>query len=79
MTMRDEPIRVAQIVGKLASAGVEAVVNNYWRCMDHEAFRFDYYIDEDSVCEPSREMLDSGANQQPEQPAPLISLYCSLV
>lgn len=61
MTMRDEPVRVAQIVGKLASAGVEAVVNNYWRCMDHEAFRFDYYIDEDSPCEPSREMLDSGA------------------
>lgn len=61
MTMRDEPIRVAQIIGKLASGGVEAVVNNYWCGMDHEAFRFDYYIDEDSVCEPSREMLDSGA------------------
>ena len=61
MTMRDEPIRVAQIIGKLASGGVEAVVNNYWCGMDHEAFRFDYYIDEDSVCEPAREMLDSGA------------------
>lgn len=61
MTTRDEPIRVAQIIGKLASAGVEAVVNNYWRHMDREAFRFDFYIDEDSVCEPPREMTEAGA------------------
>ena len=60
--MNNEPIRVAQVIGKLASAGVEAVVNNYYRIMDHRVFQFDYYIDDDSECTPPREMIEQGAH-----------------
>lgn len=56
-----DKIRVAQIIGKLAFAGVEAVVNNYYRHMDHNQFQFDYYIDDDSESEPSSEMIAYGA------------------
>ena len=54
-------MRIAQVIGKLAFAGVEAVVNNYCRHIDHDRFQFDYYIDEDSEAQPSREMTGLGA------------------
>lgn len=54
-------MRVAQVIGKLAAAGVEAVVNNYYRAIDATRFQFDYFIDEDSTCEPPGEMLARGA------------------
>lgn len=41
-------MRVAQVIGKLAAAGVEAVVNNYYCSMNTERIQFDYFIDEDS-------------------------------
>jgi len=56
-----EIIRVAQVVGKLASAGVETVVNNYYRHMDHNKIRFDYIIDSDSDYTSSEEMKALGA------------------
>ncbi len=56
-----EPIRVAHVIGKLNAAGVEAVVNNYYRHMDHSKIQFDYYIDADSNCEPPQELIDMGA------------------
>ena len=55
------PVRVAQVIGRLSAAGVEAVVNNYCREMDPSRVRFDYFIDDDSPCEPPREMIDRGA------------------
>ena len=54
-------MRVAQVIGKLAAAGVEAVVNNYYRAIDPARIQFDYYIDDDSTCEPPGEMLARGA------------------
>ena len=36
-------MRVAQVIGKLANGGVEAVVNNYYRHTDTERFQFDYF------------------------------------
>lgn len=56
-----EPIRVAHVIGKLNAAGVEAVVNNYYRHIDHSKVQFDYYIDADSNCEPPQELIDMGA------------------
>lgn len=53
-------MRVAQVIGKLANGGVEAVVNNYYQHTDTERFQFDYYIDEDSQ-EPPQEMIRRGA------------------
>mgnify|MGYP000196932438 CR=1 FL=1 len=48
-------MRVAQVIGKLAAAGVEAVVNNYYCSMNTERIQFDYFIDEDSELAPPQE------------------------
>ena len=54
-------MRIAQVVGKLNSAGVEAVVNNYYRHINHDSFQFDYIIDSDSTYLFNQEMIDNGA------------------
>lgn len=54
-------MRVAQVIGKLADGGVEAVVNNYYRHTDAGSIQFDYFIDEDSERPPSPEMISRGA------------------
>ena len=59
--MKKEKIRVAQVIGKLNAAGVEAVINNYYRFIDHDRFQFDFYIDADSNCQPPQELKDMGA------------------
>jgi len=61
MKMVDEPIRIAHVIGKLNAAGVEAVVNNYYRFIDHSKYQFDYFIDSDSNCQPPQELIDMGA------------------
>lgn len=43
------PIRVAQIVGKMNGGGVEAVVMNYYRHIDKSKVQFDFLIDSDST------------------------------
>lgn len=58
---RREPMRVAQVIGRLSAAGVEAVVNNYCREMEPSRIQFDYFIDDDSPCDPPREMIERGA------------------
>lgn len=55
------PMRVAQVIGRLSAAGVEAVVNNYCREMEPSRVQFDYFIDEGSPCEPPEEMIARGA------------------
>ena len=55
------PIRVAHIIGKLNAGGVEAVVNNYYKNIDHKKYQFDYFIDSDGVCQPPQELIDMGA------------------
>lgn len=57
----NEIIRVAQVIGKLASAGVETVVNNYYIHMDHNKIQFDYFVDSDSDYTSSKEMEALGA------------------
>ncbi len=59
--MTREPIRVAQVIGKLNAAGVEAVVNNYYRNIDRTKYQFDYYIEADGACQPPQELIDLGA------------------
>lgn len=54
-------MRVAQVIGKLSAAGVEAVVNNYYYIIDHSRVQFDYFIDEDSICTPPAEIISLGA------------------
>lgn len=57
----NEPVRIAHVIGKLNAAGVESVVNNYYRNIDHTKYQFDYYIEEDSNCKPPQELIDMGA------------------
>lgn len=52
------PIRVAQIVGKMNGGGVEAVVMNYYRHIDRSKVQFDFLIDSDSSL-VSREEIES--------------------
>ncbi len=44
-----EPIRVAQIMGKMINGGVEAVVMNYYRHIDRSKVQFDFIVDADST------------------------------
>lgn len=55
------PIRIAQIIGKLKAGGVEMVVYNYYRNLDHSRYQFDFIIDSDSEWTFPQELLNMGA------------------
>lgn len=52
----NEPIRIAQIVGKWLGGGVEAVVMNYYRNIDRTKIQFDFICDDDSTNIPYEEI-----------------------
>lgn len=54
------PIRVAQIVGKMNGGGVEAVVMNYYRHIDKSKVQLDFLIDSDSTLVPREEIESLG-------------------
>lgn len=54
-------IRIAQVLGKFASGGVEAVVCNYYRFIDHSKVQFDFIIDSDSTMDIPQDIIESGA------------------
>lgn len=54
------PIRVAQIVGKMNGGGVEAVVMNYYRHIDRLRVQFDFLVDADSTLVPRDEIESLG-------------------
>lgn len=56
-----EPICVAQVMGKLGAGGVESVIYNYYRHMDHTKIQFDFYVDDDSTVSMPQDILDAGA------------------
>lgn len=53
----DKPIRVAQVLNRMDSGGIEAVVMNYYRNIDRSKVQFDFYFAEDSHY-PQREELE---------------------
>ena len=55
-----EPIRVAQVVGKMVGGGVEAVVMNYYRHIDRSKVQFDFLVDADSTLVPREEIESLG-------------------
>lgn len=57
---KEEHIRIAQIIGKWVGGGVEAVVMNYYRHIDHEKIQFDFICDEDSTNIPYEEIESLG-------------------
>lgn len=56
----NEPIRIAQIVGKWVGGGVEAVIMNYYRNMDKSKIQFDFICDSDSTNIPYEEIESLG-------------------
>lgn len=52
----DEPVRVAQIMGKWVGGGVESVVMNYYRYIDRTKIQFDFICDDDSTNIPYEEI-----------------------
>lgn len=59
--MNKQPTRIAYVIGKMWAGGVEAVVFNYYRAIDHNKFQFDFYYDTDSTIEPPQDIVDMGA------------------
>lgn len=57
---KDEPIVVAQIIGKWLGGGVESVVMNYYRHIDRTKIQFDFICDEDSTNIPYEEIEKLG-------------------
>lgn len=56
----EEPMRVAQVVGKMNNGGVEAVVMNYYRHIDRSKVQFDFFVDKDSTWIPKDEIESLG-------------------
>ena len=55
-----KPIRIAQVVGKMNGGGVESVVMNYYRHINHEKIQFDFIVDADSKLVPKMEIENWG-------------------
>ena len=58
--MKEEPIRVAQIIGKWLGGGVESVVMNYYRNIDRTKIQFDFLCSEESTDIPYEEIESLG-------------------
>lgn len=72
-----EPIRVAQIMGKLWGGGVESVVFNYYRELDKNKIQFDFYYDSDSTVDPPPELIAMGAKFYELPPYQKLISYCN--
>ena len=59
--MQTKPIRVAHVIGKLLAGGVESVVFNYYRNIDHSKVQFDIIYTDDSIVEPPEDLIEMGA------------------
>lgn len=57
---KNQPIVVAQIMGKWVGGGVEAVTMNYYRYIDRSKVQFDFICDEDSTNIPYEEIEKLG-------------------
>lgn len=55
-----QPIIVAQVMGKWLGNGVESVIMNYYRHLDHSKVQFDFICDEDSTRIPYDEIKNLG-------------------
>lgn len=56
-----EPIRVAQVLNRMDSGGIESVVMNYYRHIDRSRVQFDFYISKESFFPQRAELEQLGA------------------
>ena len=55
-----EPIRVAQVMGKMLYGGTGSVVMNYYRHIDRSKIQFDFIADSDSIMPiPRKDEIES--------------------
>lgn len=54
------PVRIAQMMTEMTFGGVEMVVMNYYRHMDHHALQFDFVVMEGSLLPQREEILSLG-------------------
>lgn len=73
--MSKETVRIAHIIGKMWAGGVEAVVFNYYRAIDHDEIQFDFFYDEDSTVEPPQDIIEMGARFYKMPPYQKLWLY----
>lgn len=57
---KNEPIRVAEIIGKYIGGGVDAVVLNYFSFIDKDKVQFDFICDSDSTEIPYEQIESMG-------------------
>lgn len=60
--MKSKPIRIAQIMGKMNSGGVESVVMNYYMNINRDNIQFDFIVDENSTNIPYEKIKSLGGN-----------------
>lgn len=60
-----KPVRVAQVLNRMESGGIEAVVMNYYRHMDREKVQFDFYFFKESNFPQRQELERLGAGMYP--------------
>lgn len=60
--MGNEPMRIAMIMGKMVGGGVESVIMNYYKYIDHSQVQFDFIIDKDSTIVPEKEIAELGGH-----------------
>lgn len=65
MELTPKPIRVAQVLNRMDSGGIEAVVMNYYRHIDRNRVQFDFYFAEDSSFPQRAELERLGAGIYP--------------
>ncbi|MEG1872595.1 MAG: glycosyltransferase family 1 protein [Ruthenibacterium sp.] len=56
----NQPLRVAQMIGKMNTGGVRTIVLDYYRRMDKAAVQFDFFVDADSHDVPYAEIEAAG-------------------
>lgn len=59
-SMKHEPIRVCEVVGNMNGGGVEQVIMNYYRHIDHNKVQFDFVVTENSTYIPRNEIEQLG-------------------
>ena len=67
-TEQAKPLRVAQILNRMDSGGIEAVVLNYYRHIDRSKVQFDFYFAEGSSLPQRQELEQLGAGPYPIPP-----------
>lgn len=60
-----EPMRIAQVLNRMDSGGIEMVLVNYYRAMNHAQIQFDFYYADTSSIPNKKALQEMGAGMYP--------------